>query len=123
MMTEFNNRLDELGIKYCFNEQAYDFSKLKFIIVGDNPGNIEFKEKRFFIGPSGQQLRSHFKSNGLSTDFDNECMIFNKTFIHTSKTAELKPIVKQIEKKLFDDIKYIAQKKWLKYRTNLTFLF
>jgi len=104
MTTDFNNRLDELGVKYCFNEQVYDYSKLKFIIVGDNPGNTEFKEKRFFIGPSGQILRKHFSDNELSKDFDNECIIFNKTFIHTTKTLELNSIEKQIGKVFFDDI-------------------
>ncbi len=104
MTSKFINQLDELGVKYCFNEQLYDFSKLKFIIVGANPGNTEFKEKRFFIGPSGQELRRHFKSNGLTTDFENECIIFNKTFIHTTKTVELEPIALQIGKNLFDEI-------------------
>ncbi len=110
MTTEFNTQLDKFGVKYCFNEQVYDFSKLKFIIVGDNPGNTEYKEQRFFIGPSGQELRRHFKSNGLSTDFDNECIIFNKTFIHTTKTVELEPILKQIGEKLFDDIQIYCAK-------------
>jgi hypothetical protein len=110
MTTEFNTRLDKFGVKYCFNEQVYDFSKLKFIIVGDNPGNTEYKEKRFFIGPSGQELRRHFKLNGLTADFDNECIIFNKTFIHTAKTVELKSIVEQIGKVLFDDIQVYCAK-------------
>lgn len=110
MTTEFNTQLDNYGVKYCFNEQVYDFAKLKFIIVGDNPGNTEYKEKRFFIGPSGQELRRHFKSNGLTTDFDNECIIFNKTFIHTTKTIELEPIAEQIGKVLFDDIQTYCAK-------------
>ena len=78
METEFTDKLDNLGIKYCFNEQNYDLPTLKFIIVGDNPGNIEYKENKFFIGPSGQVLREHFCSNELVGNFENECIIYNK---------------------------------------------
>lgn len=104
MTTDFNNRLDELGIKYCFNEQTYDFSKLKFIIVGDNPGDTEYEKKRFFIGPSGQKLRTHFQTNELVENFDNECIIFNKTFISTTRTDDLEPIKESIGREYFDSI-------------------
>jgi hypothetical protein len=110
METEFNDKLDNLGIKYCFNEQKYHLPTLKFIIVGDNPGNTEYKENKFFIGPSGQELRKHFYSNELIGDFENECIIFNKTFIHTTKTADLEPIKIEIGHELFDNIqKYCAK--------------
>lgn len=104
MTTEFNYKLDSLGIKYCFNEQKYDLSTLKFIIVGDNPGNTEYKENKFFIGSSGRKLRNHFNTSGLTTDFESECIIFNKTFIHTSKTNELEPIINQVGKEVFEGI-------------------
>lgn len=90
MTTEFTNYLDNLQVKYCFNEQQYDYTKLKYIIVGDNPGIKEFEEKQFFIGPSGRALRKHFFDTQLIEDFDQECIIFNKTFIHTKNTKELK---------------------------------
>jgi hypothetical protein len=109
MITDFEKRLNDFDVKYCFNEQDYDYSKLKFIIVGDNPGNNEFNEKKFFIGPSGKILRKHFSLNNLTTDFDNECIIFNKTFIHTTKTECLKEILNKIGKTLFEEIqKYCA---------------
>lgn len=108
MKTELTTQLDKFGIKYCFNEQEYDLSKLKFIIVGDNPGNTEYIEKKFFIGPSGQELRRHFRTSGLTSDFDNECIIFNKTFVHTTRTIELESIVNQIGKVLFDEIQKIC---------------
>ncbi len=110
METEFNNRLDNLRIKYCFNKQQYDLPTLKFIIVGDNPGNTEYKENKFFIGPSGQELRKHFYSNELIGDFENECIIFNKTFIHTTKTADLEPIKNEIGQELFDGIQIYCAK-------------
>jgi hypothetical protein len=110
MKKEITNRLDDLGIKYCFNEQHYDYKKLKYIIVGDNPGVTEYKENRFFIGSSGKVLRNHFISNKLIKDFDNECIIFNKTFIHTAKTKELEVIKKEIGIELFNAIQLACAK-------------
>lgn len=107
---ELINKLDQLNVKYCFNNQEYDFDKLKFIIVGDNPGKTEFVENRFFIGPSGQELRKHFSNNNLSSDFDNECIIFNKTFIHTPKTKDLETIETTIGKDFFSEIQDLCAK-------------
>lgn len=104
METKITDILNEKGVKYCFNEQKYDDKKLKFIIVGDNPGNKEYIEKRFFIGPSGIELRKHFKENNLCNDFDVECKIFNKSYIHTTKTKELENIIPIIGEELFSDI-------------------
>jgi hypothetical protein len=104
MKSKITNLLEEKGVKYCFNEQEYDDEKLKFIIVGDNPGNREYIEKRFFIGPSGIELRKHFKENNLCSDFDAECKIFNKCYIHTTKTKDLENIIPIIGKELFNDI-------------------
>jgi hypothetical protein len=114
MKSQFTNLLIEKGVKYCFNEQEYDDKKLKFIIVGDNPGDTEYEKKRFFIGPSGQKLREHFHSNMLIGDFEKECIIFNKTIIHTTKTKELEEKKNDIGHDLFDNIqkdcaKQIAQ--------------
>jgi hypothetical protein len=96
MTTEFTNKLDKISVKYCFNEQDYELPKLKYIIVGDNPGKTEYKESKFFIGASEQKLRRHFKTNELIDNFDIECAVFNKTFIHTTKTEELESIRKDI---------------------------
>lgn len=104
MITKFNSLLDKLGIKYCFNEQDYDFSKLKFIVVGDNPGDTEYLQKRFFIGSSGQKLRNHFIINGLVESFDDECIILNKTFISTKRTDDLENVKNTIGCDLFDQI-------------------
>lgn len=96
--------LKEKKIPFCFNEQEYDYSKLKYIIVGDNPGNLEYTTNRFFIGPSGQVLRNHFLENGLIQNFDEECIVFNKTYIHTTKTEELTDIRDRIGYNLFNQI-------------------
>ncbi|MGQ7946848.1 uracil-DNA glycosylase family protein [Flavobacterium sp. WC2509] len=104
MITKFIEELKKLNVEYCLNEQVYDYKKLKYIIVGDNPGKTEKKENRFFIGASGQKLRKHFESNKLVDDFNNECIIFNKTFIHTVKTEQLESIRINIGIELFDNI-------------------
>lgn len=96
--------LSKLGVKFCFNEQKYDYSKLKFIIVGDNPGNLEYQTNRFFIGPSGQELRRHFSENRLTNNFEEECIVFNKSYLHTSKTIQLELIKALIGTKLFEQI-------------------
>ena len=102
--TELIDKLDQLDVKYCFNEQGYSLDKLKFIIVGDNPGKTEYETNRFFIGKSGQDLRKHFKQNNLVSDFDNECMIRNKTFIHTRATNDLETTKDEIGTNIFDSI-------------------
>jgi len=89
-------KLKSLNIPFVFNSQKYEIKNLKYIIVGDNPGKKECNEKKYFIGPSGQILRNHFKKFHIVTDFDNECIVFNKTFIYTEKTKELKNIDKEI---------------------------
>jgi hypothetical protein len=102
--TELINKLDQLDVKYCFNEQEYSNDKLKFIIVGDNPGKTEYETKRFFIGKSGQDLRNHFRQKNLVSDFDLECLIRNKTFIHTIATSDLETIRISIGTNVFDEI-------------------
>lgn len=99
---ELTQQLEKHHVPYCFNEQHYDFDKLKFIIVGDNPGKTEYIENKFFIGPSGQELRRHFSKYDLSQNFDEECIIYNKTFIHTPKTKDLQAIQEKIGDELFD---------------------
>ncbi len=101
---EFTKILDKLSIKYCFNLHPYKDNELKFIIVGDNPGKTEYKTNEFFKGISGQELRSHFKFHKLISDFDQECIVFNKTFIHTDKTDELIIEKQKCGEALFNDI-------------------
>ena len=101
---ELANKLDQLSVKYCFNEQEYAYSKLKFIIVGDNPGKTEYETNRFFIGKSGQDLRNHFLETSLITKFDQECMIRNKTFIHTKSTNDLETTMGEIGEEFFNSI-------------------
>jgi hypothetical protein len=91
-------------IPYCYNKEAYDFKKIKYIIVGDNPGKNEYLTNRFFVGASGQVLRKHFIDNNLVEDFDQECFISNKTLIHTEKTNHLREVRLQIGEVPFNRI-------------------
>lgn len=103
-MNEFENKLHQFGVKFCYNEKEYDYSILEFIVVGDNPGDEEYKMKRFFIGTSGQKLRSHFHINHLTDNFEEKCIVFNKTFISTTKTRDLHDIKEKIGEDLFNNI-------------------
>ncbi len=79
--------------KVCENKQGYDYDKLEYIIVGDNPGKEEKKQERYFVGTSGKQLRQFFENEIIfGKKFDDSCIVFNKTFIHTIKTEDLKKI-------------------------------
>lgn len=100
---ELTKALDQLNIKYCFNNMDYDKDKLRFIIVGDNPGKAEYQENKYFVGQSGKQLRKQFLEHGLCSDFDVECMTYNKTFIHTTSTNALNETVSVNHKDLLEE--------------------
>lgn len=93
-----------MSIKFAFNFRTLDHNKLKFIIVGDNPGKKEFEQNKYFVGQSGAQLRNHFEKGGLVENFDEECLIINKTFLSTEKTNDLKNIKNEIGAESFDKI-------------------
>lgn len=83
---------------FVFNENLnkIDFNKIKFIIVGDNPGKEEKEEKIYFIGISGKILRNFFKEKLNIEFFCKKSVIFNKTPYHTSSTEELTNINKEL---------------------------
>lgn len=108
-----------MSLKFAFNLKSNDFEKLKYIIVGDNPGKNEYEQNKFFIGQSGIQLRNHFKNNGLTENFEEECLIFNKTFLSTDKTNGLNNIKEKISSKNFDRILYFSAYEIANYSNNL----
>ncbi|GGE15386.1 uracil-DNA glycosylase family protein [Psychroflexus salis] len=93
-----------MNLKISFDNNLKDFNKLKYIIVGNNPGNDEYKEGKYFIGSSGTTLRKHFLENNLVSNFDEECIIFNKTFLSTKGTDGLIQVKKDIGEKNFNNI-------------------
>ncbi len=82
-------------VDIVFNMKSYDFCKIKYIVVGDNPGKTEKEKKEYFVGNSGKDLRKFFKNNEIVSNFEEECMVFNKTFIYTSETKKLKSLKKE----------------------------
>lgn len=96
--------LEKYNIQYCFNEQDYNKADLKYIIVGDNPGKKELEDRKYFVGKSGQALRKHFENNQLIENFNNNCKVYNKTIIHTERTACLTVVKNIIGEDLFNDI-------------------
>lgn len=101
---QFKEQLTRAGVDFCFIQKQYDNQLLKFIVIGDNPGKEEIKQRDFFVGPSGKALRRFFSENGLSSDFNKECRVFSKTCIHTARTHELGAARKKTGRQLFDSI-------------------
>lgn len=99
-ISEKQKKYDELILKfekYChsnscslFNE---DLKKLKtdeirYIVLGDNPGNNEKDLNRYFVGKSGIALRSLFEAK-LVEKFSSEVLVLNKTSFPSTTTKEL----------------------------------
>jgi len=106
-------------IKFVFNNDL-DFFKdnykdIKYILIGDNPGNIETEKKRYFVGPSGISARVFFE-NFLVNDFKKEVLVLNKTPIHTSQTHFLKLKNNKI---INDTQKYMANLSFKLYKNLL----
>ncbi|HSI69038.1 MAG TPA: uracil-DNA glycosylase family protein [Gillisia sp.] len=108
-----------MSLRFAFNLGPIDFKKLKYIIVGDNPGKNEFKHNKFFIGQSGTQLRNHFEENGLVEEFEKECLIFNKTFLSTDKTNDLKLLKNQVGEDNFDRTLHFSANEIANFSNNL----
>lgn len=108
-----------MDLKISFDNKQRDFSKIKFIIVGDNPGDEEYLKGRFFIGLSGNILKNHFKKHELVNDFDEECLVMNKTFLSTNSTKELLEVKRKIGEKNFNNILIHTSYEIANYSNNL----
>lgn len=108
-----------MDLKISFDNTHKNFSKIKYIIIGDNPGSEEYQKGFFFIGSSGKILRNHFKKYGLVNDFDEECLILNKTFLSTKSTKELKEVKRKIGTKNFNNILIHTSYEAANYSNNL----
>lgn len=69
-------------------------SRIKYILLADNPGREEAVEHRYLIGHAGKQARNFFEGNQLVSRFSDEVMVLNKTCIHTVSTGDLKQFKK-----------------------------
>jgi len=75
-----------------FNRNLKKITKLRYILVADNPGVTEQYEECYLVGKAGKTARNIFKNNSLVSDFDEEVAVLNKTFIHTKSTLDLKKL-------------------------------
>lgn len=108
---DLKEKLNKFEIKPYPNIQEYQLNDIRFIIVGDNPGEVEVKESKYFVGPSGKILRNRFLEEfKLVDDFDKSCIVFNKTVIHTKQTQELRVVKQKIGIDLFNEILYFCAK-------------
>lgn len=81
------------GIVYNTNlDEVDNHSKIKYIIVGDNPGKNEQMEEKYLTGQAGKLARGFFAKHNLVENFDEEVIVLNKTPIHTKSTGDLKTL-------------------------------
>ncbi|MGG2111891.1 hypothetical protein ABFY60_15435 [Lysinibacillus pakistanensis] len=86
---------EEQGLNpFVFNKdlENINLSKVKYILVGDNPGFNEQKVSRYLIGSAGEIARDFFENEGLVNDFNEEVIVLNKTFLFTKRTEDLDKI-------------------------------
>lgn len=103
---------DDEGLNpFVFNKDSenINFSKVKYILVGDNPGYEEQKVSRYLIGEAGQTSREFFKNRGLVDNFEEEVLVLNKTFLFTKKTNDLDKIYYKIKQEQRDCMEKIEE--------------
>jgi hypothetical protein len=92
---EYFESLEKLGnIPFVFPDQllTQDLSKVKVILVGDNPGAKEMKYKEFFSkrGSAGKIAHAFFDGVFGQESFAETVLVLNKTLFHTNRTNELR---------------------------------
>ena len=95
---EFKKKIEEWKAKYPEHKDDFVYNtaldriaekdKIKFIIVGDNPGKDEKAKGEYFIGKAGQLCRKFFKET-FGFSFNKTVIALNKTPISTAKTLDL----------------------------------
>lgn len=82
-------------------DKVEDSSRVKLIVVGDNPGKMEQLSEncRYLVGQSGKLAEKFFRDNSeLGIDFRRDVIIVNKSPIHTAKTVYLKKLLSLYKK-------------------------
>lgn len=88
---EWQKPFDKKEIHFVYNNDLdiLELKDIKYILVADNPGNMEAVKGRYLIGPAGMSARVYF-DRAMVSDFKKEVLVLNKTPIHTSITNKLK---------------------------------
>lgn len=106
---EFNRMNRSTGLQSVFSNFLLniDLKKIKYIIVGDNPGESERLTNYYMVGSAGINLRKFFRD--IVTDFDKEVLVLNKSSISTGSTEELENVYNKNAKPFLEDQEEMAQ--------------
>jgi hypothetical protein len=95
----FKKKIEEWKTKYPKHKDDFVYNnaldrikeddKIRYIIIGDNPGKDEKEKGEYFVGKAGQLCRKFFKETLEINDFDKSVIALNKTPISTAKTLDL----------------------------------
>lgn len=118
-LSEILEKTRKLGIQDVENKCIPNEKDIKYIVVGDNPGKTELIEREYFIGYSGQQLRSLFERENLVTDFQKECIVFNKTVFSTPETLGLENVKNKLGDGVFNEVLRLSAEHVLNVQTKL----
>lgn len=88
----WKNQYPDLDFVYNKSLDEINPSEVKYILVGDNPGQSELETGYYLIGKAGQVARNLFCQMGI--DFDSQVLVLNKTVVFTKQTAGLKGLLK-----------------------------
>ncbi len=93
---EWQRPYDIDEVHFVYNKDLDNLVKedIKYILVADNPGNIEAQHERYLIGPAGLAARVYFE-RAMVSDFKKEVIVLNKTPIYTSITDKLENLKEQ----------------------------
>lgn len=91
---------NQKNIEVVFNSDWDNLKaeKIKYILIADNPGQIEKEKGRYLVGPAGLSTRVYFE-RAFVTDFKDEVLVLNKTPIYTKITNDLLSVPKEVNEK------------------------
>lgn len=92
-LKELYNSKIEVKQAIVFNNAllSIDPKKIKYILVGDNPGKNEQKEGIYLCGRAGERARNFFEKE-LVNNFNEEVLVLNKSPIFTMRTRDIKEL-------------------------------
>ncbi len=93
-------------------------SDIKLILVSDNPGKDEQREKNkaYLVGQAGKLAEGFFRKNPeLGIHFSENLLILNKSPVHTAKTKELALLVALLKPEVQEEAKKLLSEsqKWM----------
>ncbi len=121
LVVKFKDKVKDWNSKYAgkiefvYNAEQMnylDFSQIKYILIGDNPGKNEKDDKKYFAdgrgaNTAGSNARRFFAYLGV--DFDKEILVLNKTPMFTKSTLELRQYKKGYKGILAESQRFMAE--------------